>query len=280
MRRPRADPFCPGEGACDEGAKMTTATSPERVQLAEFAFNRLSEAELIGHIVSESRSGEGGWVAPVNVDVCRKARKDPAARALVAGATLVVPDGMPLIWAARLRGSPLAERVTGSSLIYSLSEAAARHDRTIYLLGGAPGVPEAAAGALARRYPGLKVAGAYSPPFGFDSSPAGIAEVRERLSRAMPDIVYVGLGFPKQERLTAQLATALPHAWFICCGAAIPFAAGTLTRAPSWMQRTGLEWTHRLLSEPRRLFRRYLLEDLPYAFGLLLTSAAARITRR
>jgi N-acetylglucosaminyldiphosphoundecaprenol N-acetyl-beta-D-mannosaminyltransferase len=258
---------------------MTTATSLERVQLAEFAFDRLSEAELIGHIVSASRSGEGGWVAPVNVDVCRRARKDPAARALVAGATLIVPDGMPLIWAARLRGRPFTERVTGSSLIYSLSEAAARHERTIYLLGGAPGVPEAAAGALARRYPGLKVAGAYSPRFGFDASPAGIAEVRERLSRAMPDIVYVGLGFPKQERLTAQLATTLPHAWFICCGAAIPFAAGTLTRAPSWMQRTGLEWTHRLLSEPRRLFRRYLLEDLPYAFGLLLTSAAARITR-
>lgn len=260
-------------------SNMTTSTFLERVQLAGLAFDRLSEAELIEHVVKESQAGTGGWVAPVNIDVCRRTRSDTAARELIAAATLVVPDGMPLIWASRLRGQPFAERVTGSSLIYSLSEAAARHGRSVYLLGGAPGVPEAAGQALIRKYPGLKVVGTDSPPFGFDSSPNGITEVRESLCRAMPDIVYVGLGFPKQERLVTELTAVLPNAWFICCGAAIPFAAGTLTRAPYWMQRGGLEWAHRLLSEPRRLFRRYLLEDLPYAVGLLLSSATARMMR-
>jgi N-acetylglucosaminyldiphosphoundecaprenol N-acetyl-beta-D-mannosaminyltransferase len=89
--------------------------------------------------------------------------------------------------------------------------------------------------------------------------------------------VYVGLGFPKQERLIASLMPALPSAWFIGCGAAIGFAAGTVNRAPEWMRQSGLEWTHRLISEPRRLFRRYIVHDLPYAAGLLACAAAVRV---
>jgi N-acetylglucosaminyldiphosphoundecaprenol N-acetyl-beta-D-mannosaminyltransferase len=103
--------------------------------------------------------------------------------------------------------------------------------------------------------------------------------IAAKLAQAKPDIVFVGLGFPKQERVIAALAPGLPAAWFIGCGAAIPFAAGTLTRAPHWMQRLGLEWAHRLISEPRRLFRRYLVDDLPFAARLIITSAAGRLRR-
>jgi N-acetylglucosaminyldiphosphoundecaprenol N-acetyl-beta-D-mannosaminyltransferase len=215
-----------------------------------------------------------------NIDICRQVRNDPAALALVRSASLVVPDGMPLLWAARVKGEPLVERVTGSSLIFTLTNAAAEEGLSIYLLGGAPGVPEAAGDNLYRRYPGLKVVGTDAPLFGFDKSAEEVEAIRRRLCDAAPNIVYVGLGFPKQERLISELAPALPGTWFIGCGAAIPFAAGTALRAPTWMQRSGLEWAHRLTREPRRLFRRYLVDDLPFAALLLITAASERMKSR
>ena len=266
--------------ASDETRTSAATASPRRTGLAGFEFDLLTEAEVVDHIVSESRAGRGGWVATPNIDICQRARRDPALRDLVCGATLIVPDGMPLLWAARLRGDFLAERVTGSSLIFSLSSAAASAGLSAYMLGGDPGVPDLAGTELARRYPGLRVAGADAPPVGFEESPDGVALICKYLCEARPDIVYVGLGFPKQERLIPELITALPGAWFIGCGAAIPFAAGTLPRAPAWMQRSGLEWMFRLLKEPRRLFRRYLIHDAPYAAGLLIACAIEGITNR
>jgi N-acetylglucosaminyldiphosphoundecaprenol N-acetyl-beta-D-mannosaminyltransferase len=218
----------------------------------------------------------GGWVATPNIDICRQTRRDARARSLLQSATLVVPDGMPLIWFSRIRDERLTERVAGSSLIFSLTEAAAKQSRSIYLLGGEPGVAERAGQNLADRYPGLKVAGSESPPMGFDETGGQVKAIIDNLQLAAPDIVYVGLGYPKQERLIVKLAAALPSTWFIGCGAAIPFAAGTLPRAPFWMQRSGLEWLFRLLSEPRRLFRRYLIHDAPYAIRMLVSCLADR----
>jgi N-acetylglucosaminyldiphosphoundecaprenol N-acetyl-beta-D-mannosaminyltransferase len=254
------------------------------VRLAGLDLDRLSEAEVVQHVIRASASGHGGWIATPNIDICHKAERDPAARALLAQASLRVPDGMPLVWAAKLRGEPLPERVSGSALIFSLSAAAAASRRSIYLLGGEPGVPESAAAELSRRSPGLKVAGTAAPPLGFDQDPGQLAEIREQLLAAAPDIVYVGLGFPKQERLIAMLAPALPRTWFIGCGAAIPIAAGSVARAPRWMRQAGLEWLFRLVSEPQRLARRYLVDDAPYAVRLLASCGAARlrqsVTRR
>lgn len=255
----------------------TTGGPTTRARVAGLEFDRLRETEVVRYITEASEFGRGGWVATPNIDICRQARRDPAVRDLVESATLVVPDGMPLLWASRLRGDRLVERVTGSSLIFSLSSAAARGGRSVYLLGGDAGVPELAGSELAHRCPGLKVAGTDAPPRGFDETADAVAAVRERLLLAAPDIVYVGLGFPRQERLITELAPSLPRAWFVACGAAIPFAAGALPRAPTWLQRSGLEWMFRLLTEPRRLFRRYLVHDLPYAIGLLVSCAAERI---
>lgn len=259
---------------------MRTETGPglqgPRTRLAGLDFDRLSEAGTVGRIVAAIERHEGGWVATPNVDICRQAQQDPALRSLVMTASLIVPDGMPLVWAARLRGCPFPERVAGGSLIFSLSEAAAPQGRSVYLIGGAPGVPQRAGEELRRRYRGLRVAGAESPPLGFDRDPLAIRAIRDRLTAAEPDIVYVGLGFPKQERLIAELAPACPGAWFIGCGAAIGYAAGTLPRPPRWMRRTGLAWLFRLMNEPRRLFRRYLV-DAPFALMLLASSAASRL---
>jgi N-acetylglucosaminyldiphosphoundecaprenol N-acetyl-beta-D-mannosaminyltransferase len=239
------------------------------------AIDAITEAEVIAHVLGALQAGRGGRLVTLNVDIFRAASRDPALRRLISASTLRVADGMPVVWATRLRGTPVPERVTGASLILSLSQAAAQAGRSVYLLGGAPGVPEQARAALCRRYPGLTVAGVEAPAFGFDSTPVGIRAVCARLVAAAPDIVYVGLGFPKQERVIAHVAPSLPSAWFVGCGAAIPFAAGALQRAPRWMQEAGLEWLFRMAREPRRLAQRYLIDDLPFA-GLLLTSCFAR----
>lgn len=137
----------------------------------------------------------------------------------------------------------------------------------------ARGAAELAADRLAARYQGLPVAGAYSPPFPFDAKAGNIDDIRGMLLAAQPKIVFVGLGFPKQERLISRLCGDLPGAWFVGCGAAIPIAAGQLNRAHPLIQRLGLEWLHRLVNEPRRLAKRYLVHDLPYAIWLLFNSA-------
>lgn len=260
------------KGKADEPA--TTA------RIAGIDLDRLAEAEVAEHVIRASKAGCGGWIATPNIDQCCKAERDPALRALLAKASVRVPDGMPLVWAARLSGQPLPERVSGSSLIFSLTEAAAANGLTIYLLGGEPGVPDSAAAELSRRNPGLTVVGTAAPPLGFDENSDEKAGVRDQLLAVKPDIVYVGLGFPKQERLIAMLAPEFPRTWFVACGAAIPFAAGRLSRAPAWMRRSGLEWLFRLITEPRRLARRYLLDDAPYAVRLLASSAISGVSRR
>lgn len=247
-----------------------------RVRVGGVAVDALSEAQVVARVMAALHRGDGGHVVTPNVDICRRAARDPDARDLIRRADIVVADGMPLVWAARLRGTPLPGRVTGADLIWSLSAAAARYGFPVYLLGGAPGVPQAAARALTRRFPGLRVAGTDAPPHGFDTCPEGIARVRAALTAAAPRVVFVGLGFPKQDRLITTLREDLPRAWFVGCGAAIAFAAGTVPRAPMWMRRTGLEWAFRLATEPLRLSRRYLIDDLPYAVHLLARSLAAR----
>jgi N-acetylglucosaminyldiphosphoundecaprenol N-acetyl-beta-D-mannosaminyltransferase len=251
----------------------------ERVSLAGLDFDALTHAQLIEHVVDSIGRGIGGVIITPNIDICRQARRDQASRALVACASVVVPDGTPLMWAARLAGRPLTERITGADLIFSLSAAAAARSWRVYLLGGQPGAggrpgtAELAAARLADRYPGMRAAGAWSPPAVFDAERGDIGLLRTALVEADPKIVFVGLGFPKQEHLIARLRADLPGAWFLGCGAAIPFAAGQLRRAPQRVQRMGLEWAYRLMLEPRRLARRYLVDDLPFALRLMASAA-------
>lgn len=257
----------------------------DRVLVAGVGFDSLTQEQLVEHVAAAIAHGDGGTIVTPNVDICRRARRDPASAGLVAAATVVVPDGTPLLWAARVAGRPLAERITGADLIFALCEAAAARDWPVYLLGGrpgedgGPGAAELAALNLTGRYQDLRVAGAGAPPLGFDARGADITGIRDELVAAKPAIVFVGLGFPKQEQLIARLRGDLPQAWFVGCGAAIPFAAGTLRRAPSWAQRIGMEWLYRLVGEPRRLARRYLVDDLPFAIVLLAASAWQRLSR-
>jgi N-acetylglucosaminyldiphosphoundecaprenol N-acetyl-beta-D-mannosaminyltransferase len=249
------------------------------MRVGNLSFDALTENRVVEVVRDAWVAGDGGSIITVNVDIARAAAREAALADLIANGSLVVADGMPLIWASKVRGHVLPERVPGSSLVLSLSEAAAADGKSVFILGGAEGIPEKAAEALVARCANLRIAGTNSPPFGFDQTEEGVQDAVAAVAAAAPDLVFVGLGFPRQERLIERLQQAVPHAWYLACGGGIPMAAGTLRRASPMVQRLGLEWLHRLALEPRRLARRYLRDDIPYALVLLARSAAHRITR-
>jgi N-acetylglucosaminyldiphosphoundecaprenol N-acetyl-beta-D-mannosaminyltransferase len=257
---------------------MTTMSM--HVELMGLRFANLTEATTNELALNALTGGRGGWICPVNLDVLRQITNDGELRRLVAEADVVVADGMPLIWASKLQGTPLRERVAGSSIILSLSRALGERHRSIYLLGGNEGAAERAAGRLRDMCPGLRIAGWFCPRQGFEHVPERIDEIRSLLREAQPDVVFVGLGFPKQDRLIVQLRETLPHAWFVSCGISFSFVIGEVKRAPPHIQALGLEWIHRLIQEPRRLARRYLVDGLPFACQLFTTSLATRPAAR
>ncbi len=250
------------------------------VRLMGLTLHDLTAPELVDRVVGAAAAGTGGWIVNPNVDVLRQIVADPPVRALVEGADLVVADGMPLLWAAALQRTPIRQTVPVSDAIWALCAEAARRGVPVFLLGGAPGSAAKAAQVLAGRYPGLEVSH-MCPPFGFERDEAGLGAVRDALQQAAPGLVFCAFGFPKQERLTAQLRDQCPSAWFIGSGGTFSMVAGDTPKAPAWARRLGLEWAHRLRLEPRRLFRRYIVDDLPFAARLLGGALLARVgTRR
>jgi N-acetylglucosaminyldiphosphoundecaprenol N-acetyl-beta-D-mannosaminyltransferase len=160
--------------------------------------------------------------------------------------------------------------------VWSLTAEAALRDRRVFLLGGAPGACEAAEARLRAVYPGARFAGHLCPPLGFEHDEREVERISNALAAARPDIVYVALGFPKQERLIAYLRGEFPRTWFLGVGFSLSFVGGQSSRAPVWMSRLGLEWVHRLAKEPRRLARRYVVDDLPFALRLFAWALRSR----
>jgi N-acetylglucosaminyldiphosphoundecaprenol N-acetyl-beta-D-mannosaminyltransferase len=242
------------------------------VHLAGLKLAKLTRHEVVDHVFNAAAKGVGGWVITPNVDYLRRYVADAGVRHLFADASLIVADGVPLLWAARLQGTPLPDRVAGSDLVWLLAERAAQEGRSLYLLGGNEGVGETAARRLVDRWPSLRIAGTSSPRVSNEPTQAELDSILRSLKQAEPDLIYVGFGAPKEERLIAALRTELPRAWWIGVGVSLSFIAGDIKRAPRLIQRAGLEWLHRLIQEPRRLAWRYLADDLPFTFRLLAAS--------
>ncbi|MCP5520290.1 MAG: WecB/TagA/CpsF family glycosyltransferase [Verrucomicrobiales bacterium] len=257
------------------------APSPYRPPIAILGvpFDNVTTADtlrLIGEMIATRKPH---YLVTANVDFVVQAQSDLELRRILHDAHLVVADGMPLVWASRWLGNPLLERVTGSGMTPLLLAEAERRGWRVFLLGGTERSVAQAAAATQQRHPGLELVGAYSPPFKplleMDHN-----DILQRLREARPDILLVAFGCPKQEKWLNMHYRDAGVPVGIGVGATIDFLAGTVRRAPVWMQRSGLEWVFRLAQEPKRLFRRYFTDLWVFGRALLRQLREMRSRRR
>lgn len=216
----------------------------------------VTASEAVDRIESLILSGGTHQVATANLDFWLNSLKDAHLHRIIAGCSLVLADGMPLVWLSRLFGKPLKERVAGVDMVPLLAKLSAEKGYGIYLLGGRTGVGERAAELLRKRYPGVNIVGHHSPPLA-DLERMDHGDALERIHAAKPDILMVAFGNPKQEKWIRMHAKRSGVPVSIGIGGSMDMLLGDLHRAPNWMQRNGLEWLGRMVQEPSRLIPRY-----------------------
>jgi N-acetylglucosaminyldiphosphoundecaprenol N-acetyl-beta-D-mannosaminyltransferase len=223
---------------------------------------------------------ERGYVCVAPVHAVMEAHDDPEMLAALHSATLVVPDGMPVVWAANLLGERLRDRVYGPELMLRYSDRCARLGHRVWLYGGRDqGSLVQLALSMRRRHPGIKVVGGYSPPFR-PLTAEEEAHIASEINAARPDVLWVGIGVPKQEKWMARMRDRLDVPVMCGVGAAFDFHSGRVSMAPRWMQERGLEWVYRTAQEPRRLLPRYLYTNPRFVAGFARQYLAERRRRR
>jgi N-acetylglucosaminyldiphosphoundecaprenol N-acetyl-beta-D-mannosaminyltransferase len=221
-----------------------------------------------------------GYICVAAVHTVMACQEDPELRAAVNGASFTVPDGQPLVWAMNLLGHRLPDRVYGPELMERACERAAASGTRIYLYGGRnQGALVQLTLNLRRRFPGLRIVGGYSPPFR-ELTPGEESQIVDEINQSRADIVWVGIGVPKQEKWMARMRERLDASVLVGVGAAFDFHAGLVPQAPEWMQRVGLEWVYRLAHEPRRLWKRYLRYNPLFVTGFARQYARHRLARK
>jgi N-acetylglucosaminyldiphosphoundecaprenol N-acetyl-beta-D-mannosaminyltransferase len=223
-------------------------------------------------------SGGTHQVATANLDFWLNSLNDVHLHRIIAGCSLVLPDGMPLVWISRLLGNPLKERVSGADLVPQLAELSAKKGYGIYLLGGRPGVAERATQVLQETYPGVNIVGHHAPPLA-DLERMDHGDTLDRIRAAKPDILLVAFGNPKQEKWIRMHAKRLGVPVSIGIGGSMDMLIGNVKRAPKWMQRSGLEWLGRCIQEPGRLLPRYARNFSGMALRLPLALIANLLQR-
>ena len=219
-------------------------------------FDNVTTEQVIQTIVEMVASRRPHYLVTANVDFLVQAQTDVELRRILFDADLVLCDGTPLLWASRLLGNPLAERVAGADIVPLLIRIAAERQYRIFLLGASPDSAQRAVANLRQQYEDLIIAGHYSPPFS-TLLEMDHEKIKQRILAAQPDMLFVSFGCPKQEKWIAMHYRALGVPVAAGVGATIDFLAGHMKRAPVWMQRIGMEWVFRLAQKPRRLFGRY-----------------------
>jgi N-acetylglucosaminyldiphosphoundecaprenol N-acetyl-beta-D-mannosaminyltransferase len=233
----------------------------DKISLFGIKIDNLTREEAtkrIEELISQRRCS---YVLTPNVHHIVTLEKDGGFREIYYNADLIIPDGMPLVWISRLLGRPLKERLAGSDLLPMFCDVAARKGYKLFFLGGRTGAAAKAAKILIKKNPGLRVVGTYCPPFAFEDEEEENKKIVEIIKRAKPDILFVGLGAPKQEKWIWEHREDCQVPVSISIGAAFDFMAQKVRRAPVWIQRIGWEWLFRVSQEPARLWRRYFLED-------------------
>ncbi len=239
-----------------------------RVDLGGVLIDRVDLSSAVERIRGFLGSGRLNQIVTVNLDFVAIARRDESFRETLNDSELAVADGMPLVWVSQLMGSPVPDRITGNDLVDECCRLAVETNSSIFLLGAAPGIADTAGKRLMERFPGLRVAGVYAPPFGPLTATEN-EKILHRIHEARPDFLFVALGAPQQDVWIRANRDRLNVPVCMGVGGVFDLLAGVLARAPGWMQHSGLEWLFRLAQEPGRLWKRYIVDDLP-VFGWLV----------
>jgi N-acetylglucosaminyldiphosphoundecaprenol N-acetyl-beta-D-mannosaminyltransferase len=236
---------------------ITVQTTTSRVDVLGVHVSAVNPSTVLEQIDRWVTEDAREYVCVSDVNAILRASEDPELRRIHNESGLTLPDGVPLVWAGRAAGFPDMARVCGPDLTPAVLELAARRGWSSYFIGGADGVARTLADNMTARFPGLRVAGVMSPPFRPLTAQEDQAIVDE-INDSEADLVWVGLGAPKQERWMSEHRSRLKAPVLLGVGAAFDMHAGGVRRAPAWMQQSGLEWSFRLAQEPRRLWRRYV----------------------
>ncbi|GIM30260.1 acetyl-mannosamine transferase [Clostridium polyendosporum] len=233
-----------------------------RMNFLNTQVDNLTMKEAVDKLEGLLHDGKYHYVVTPNVDHIVKLEHDKEFKEIYDKADLILTDGMPLVWISKLSKTPIKEKISGSDFFPEVCKVAAEKRYKIFLLGAGEGVADIAAKNLKSKYPGLEIVGTYSPSYGFEKKEDEVKEIIQIVNRAKPDILAVGLGAPKQEKFIYKYLSELKVPVSLGIGATIDFEAGNIKRAPKLMQSLGLEWFYRLIKEPKRMFKRYLVDDL------------------
>lgn len=233
-----------------------------RIKFMNTDIDNLTMAETLNEIEKLIQKKNCSYVVTPNVDHIVRLEKDEELQKVYKNASLILTDGKPLIWISKWYKTPIKEKISGSDLFPRVCQLAVNKNYTMYLLGAAEGVADTAARNLMKKYPGLNIVGTYSPPFGFEKNEQEMNKIKTQIQDVHPDILIVGLGCPKQEKFMYYHCKELGVPISFGLGASIDFEAGNIKRAPKWMSNHGLEWLYRFSKEPKRLFKRYFVDDL------------------
>jgi N-acetylglucosaminyldiphosphoundecaprenol N-acetyl-beta-D-mannosaminyltransferase len=240
----------------------------KRVNVLGVGITVLNLHTAVAAIAEAVRKHQKGYVCVTGVHGVIEAQDDPAFRDILNQAFLCTPDGMPMVWMGKIQGHPEVRRVYGPDLMLDVCAWSEANSCRHFFFGGAPAVAETLADKLRARFPKLEIVGIFTPPF----RPLSAEEEQqfvERIRLAKPDILWVGLSTPKQEKFMAEYLPKLDATLMIGVGAAFDFHSGRVKQAPRWMQRSGLEWFYRLCQEPRRLAKRYFKNNPLFALKIL-----------
>lgn len=234
----------------------------EKQQLLNTYINNMTMSETISEIENLISSDKKSYIVAINVDVVMKIENDAYLKKIVDDADMVLVDGKPLVWISKMHGKPLKAKISGSDLVPLLCEVAAKKNYSMFIIGGKEGIAEQAKKRLEERLPAIQIVGTYAPPMGFEEDEAELKKINEMISDAKPDLLIACFGCPKQEKWIYENISKYDAKVSVCAGATVDFLAGNVKRAPRWMSEHGLEWFYRFLQEPRRMFKRYFIDDV------------------
>ena len=234
----------------------------EKQALLNTYINNVTMPETIAAIEKMIADNKRSYVVAINVDVVMKIENDPYLKQVVDNADMVLVDGKPLVWISKLHGKPLKAKISGSDLVPLLCDVAAKKGYSIFIIGGKDGIAEQATRKLEEKLAGIQVVGTYAPPLGFEKDEKELDKINQMISEVHPDLLIACFGCPKQEKWIYQNISKYDAKVSVCAGATVDFLAGNVNRAPRWMSEHGLEWFYRFLQEPKRMFKRYFVDDV------------------